>query len=373
MTTQHIRIGASLGLLALAIAHAIFLAVALSVPKVVEHQWYPHDPDQWRAASPGFSAGDLSRSHGTDFDKLPQIQSSPVKAVAPINSQARDEVKHQRGSRTPIYRPTQPQPCIDCQTQRYPVVIYPSPSVPSVHHTPSQPRPTPIQPSPLIPDPVPLITPSTPAKAPAKYELALFLDGSTRSQQLQQWFATHEGLAKLKAKCSFQVYTVDNALYQQRFAKVVPVEMFPAILFLRPDGGHIHAAGGELLPSTADALWSDLKTGFELMKSMEPVKPALQAGIALPGFINQDWGADCPDGMCPPNAVDREPLFPWLHPDRDQQPGLQGPLRDLMSTGGQMAILMIGVAAIVFLTAMILIVKFRGPPAPPTNHEPWMN
>ncbi len=52
MTTQHIRIGASLGLLLLAIATCYIPAVALSVPKVVEKQWYPQDPDQWRAASP---------------------------------------------------------------------------------------------------------------------------------------------------------------------------------------------------------------------------------------------------------------------------------------------------------------------------------
>ncbi len=70
----------------------------------------------------------------------------------------------------------------------------------------------------------------------------------------------------LKESCEFQVYTATNAIYKTRYADIVPAEQFPVVLFQDATGGHIHAAGRSMIPSTPEELYSDLRHGYLLYK-----------------------------------------------------------------------------------------------------------
>ncbi len=96
------------------------------------------------------------------------------------------------------------------------------------------------------------------AASPKAFELALFLDDSQRSQTIRQWFNTDADLKYIRSQCNFQIYTPDNPIYRTRFANVVSTANFPALLLTFADGGHIHAAAENMIPSTSQMLASDL-------------------------------------------------------------------------------------------------------------------
>lgn len=357
---QKIKIGASCGLLAIAVVHAILLALALNAPEAV-HQWRTPAEPAWQG--PGLTSSDLPANHGTNYDSLPGVRASAVRSVGPINTAARDEIKHGLFGRRVIVTERQPSQCVNC---RQPQRVNPAPQYPVVHQPqPTYPPPKP-QPGPLV-----LPVPPSPAKpASGKNEIALFVDGSTQSQQLQQWFMSDPQLVKLRDKCSFQVYTADNGLYKSRFEKTVPRELFPALLFLRPDGGHIHAAGGANLPTAASTLYADLKASYELMQQMEAAsKPATTPPLLRAVSNAFEQSSDyCPDGLCP---EDRSSVFPL----RDRKPAsgtIQGLLRDLANTGSETTIAAIALIVLMFLGCVIIINR-RQPPTPPAvAAEPWL-
>jgi hypothetical protein len=163
-----------------------------------------------------------------------------------------------------------------------------------------------------------VVTPvSNPASPPPKksYQIALFVNADATSQRLQEWFTQNKQLATLKESCEFQVYTVTNAIYKTRYADIVPAEQFPVVLFQDATGGHIHAAGRSMIPSTPDELYSDLRHGYTLYKQ---AKQAQKTGaVKTKGYSWDDAitptlylsAEDCPDGYCPtPPSEDRRPL-----------------------------------------------------------------
>lgn len=202
----------------------------------------------------------------------PAMQVGRLAEPVHVNKAAQGELKQQNGA---------------CQPYRIvgPTVVYPT-----------QTRPK---------------TPATTAVKPKDkklYQLALFLDGSERSRVVKLWFDKHAGLVQMRKGCSFQTYTSGNAIYKSRFADVVPVNHFPAVLFLDANGGHIHAAGGPMLPSTADGMLSDLKAGFQLYHQARnaPKTGALRGAEEESKGYNWDANvrpdmrlSDCPDGNCP--------------------------------------------------------------------------
>jgi hypothetical protein len=143
-----------------------------------------------------------------------------------------------------------------------------------------------------------------------RYQLAIFVNNQEAAKSLQSWFKTHSGLATLKRACAFLVYTADNPLYVARYAGIVPASNFPAVLFLKPDGGHIYASGGPMLPRSADQLYSDMKEAYRLSASVEsaPVTAVDSGAIKNTGY-NWDQSISpemqliqyqgCPDGNCP--------------------------------------------------------------------------
>lgn len=213
------------------------------------------------------------------------IESGPA-----VNVRARDEMKGQIfRRRTPVVVcPTCPQQPTYTVPQQ-PTLVVPS-SRPVAPATQPQPVATPIQPS--------------------KYQLALFLDSSPKSQLLQKWFTEHKGLTDLRKATDFQIYTESNPLYQSRYKEIVPVSQFPVVLFLRPDSGHVHAAGGHMIPASAAELYEDLRKSYALSKSVESAEGAIgqtsglirEVGYSFDEAISPDMQLNsqiCPDGLCP--------------------------------------------------------------------------
>ncbi len=124
-------------------------------------------------------------------------------------------------------------------------------------------------------------------------------------------------LVKLRSQCDFQAYTPTNALYQSRFKESVPVEQFPVIILQDTTGGHVHAAAGNMIPATAEALLSDLRTSYTLY---EQAKSAEKTGLIKTSGYSWDAAIDpsmqlsledCVDGRCPLPTQD-----PWRPADR---------------------------------------------------------
>lgn len=193
--------------------------------------------------------------------------------------------------------------------------------------------------------PAPTSKPVAPKQTGRKHQLALFLDGSARSLELQRWFHENPTLRDLSANCETQTYTAGNALYRARYADIVPVSQFPAVLLLAPDGGHIHATGGSMLPSDAASLLSDLKQAVALARSVQSVESIASANSGALRERGYNWDTavqqqsqqpfqisnpNCPDGNCPPTDstwLPRRPggdggLLPLLGPAVDSRNAL---------------------------------------------------
>ena len=91
---------------------------------------------------------------------------------------------------------------------------------------------------------------------------------------------------------------------------IVPASQFPVVLFQDSTGGHVHAAGHTMLPSTPAELFDDLRHGYELIsKHGKPRKPEPSSlrGYSWDSAISptlQLSPEDCPDGYCPIEPTD---------------------------------------------------------------------
>ncbi len=161
-----------------------------------------------------------------------------------------------------------------------------------------------------------------PDPGPKRYQIALFVGKDAKSEQLIEWFTKDPSLSKLKDECEFQVYTEDNKLYRTRFESIVPASQFPVVLFQDSTGGHIHAAGHAMLPSTPEELFDDLQHGYELHEQTRQAQRtgALKArGYSWDSAISptlQLAPEDCPDGYCP--VEPNEPTWRPFDRDRDR-------------------------------------------------------
>lgn len=270
--------------------------------------------------------------------RIGSFQSPEIQA--PVNTSALNEIKQQSGICIPCqpnYRPVvQPQ---------YPVVVTPKAPVQPYVPSPNVPQPSPVQPN------------------TARYQIALFLDGSAKSQQLYNWFNTDPNLVALKNKCSFEVYTPENALYKTRYVNIVPPTQFPAALFLYPDGGHIHAAGKNTIPGTSAELYADFKLGFEKAKSVRTAAvPSDNAVVKTKGY---SWDQsihpsmqlaqqDCVGPNCPNPANDRwvpgERVVDFFKDNRDS--------KNLLLWGGASELAtyaLVGVIAVLIVVFVIVL------------------
>ncbi|MBX3422009.1 MAG: hypothetical protein KF752_10695 [Pirellulaceae bacterium] len=334
MINDTIRIRLSLGLIVVAIVHAILLGVVFTALHNKPSQ--PQPEHSWRLPS----NRPISPTVGT-IEKLPEPQS--------VNLQAQGEIKQQIRSFPPY-----------CLPHR----LYPAPVVvqPPIAQQPSILTPTLAPPLPPLPTQEPLVvTPvSNPAPPPPKksYQIALFVNTDATSQRLQAWFTQNKELAALTETCEFQVYTATNALYKTRYADIVPAEQFPVVLFQDATGGHIHAAGRSMIPSTPEELYADLRHGFTLYKQ---AKEAQKTGAVKTKGYSWDnaitptlylSAEDCPDGYCPtPPSEDRRPLDRV----RDLFEGTQDTRNALLwlSAGEIATVALIAIAAVLLVFILI--------------------
>ena len=200
---------------------------------------------------------------------------SGIKSSKIVNAAARDELKKQ----SPI--------CIPCLAQV---------------GNQQPPKPSPV--------------PAVQVKQANNANIDIFVGSDPQSQQLLKWFNSAPDLIRIKQGVNFQAYGAGNSLYKNRYASIIPESAFPAVVFTRPDGGHIHLASKDQIPATAKELYDDLKQSFKLMQSVYAPSPKQEAEPVVP------QNADCPDGNCP-DPVNRKPLFPNLrNPSPDSGGGL---------------------------------------------------
>jgi hypothetical protein len=293
MTKEDIRIGLSWGLILAAIVHAVMLAALCLGARGVKPMTNcgPHGCEQLTLPRrPYRSIGD---------EELQKFAEPPA-----VNYSAQHELKQQcPGGRCPLpaSKPVNSNPFNLAPGERLVNVG------PAVTVTPQR----------II---TPVQYPSTPAQnlgtpMPAKsYQVLLFLDNSPQATSLQSWFDRDPDLLKLRERSSFQVYTATNSLYRTRFANVVPVSQFPAVLIQDASGGHIHAAGKAMIPGTPQELVSDISKGYQLYKQAKQGMMQATGAIRTAGYSWDDQinpamrlsSDNCgPDG-CPPSAQD-----PW--------------------------------------------------------------
>lgn len=354
---DEIRIRLSVGLIVVAVLHAVMLGAVFTA---LHRNPEPEQDTSWQVP-PATPVPQVSRS----IEKLPE----PTQ----VNLEAQGELKQQYGSNCPPCRrvtrptftpyrvvptipivqptpqpmatpaparvtypteptparvtyPTEPKPTAPAPTAAKPTT--PTPAKPAVGApaapTASAVTPTPTAPAPIIIKPTfskdePIVAPDP---GPKRYQIALFVGKDAKSEQLIEWFSKDPSLSKLKDECEFQVYTEDNKLYRTRFESIVPASQFPVVLFQDSTGGHIHAAGHAMLPSTPEELFDDLQHGYELHEQTRQAQRtgALKArGYSWDSAISptlQLAPEDCPDGYCP--VEPNEPTWRPFDRDRDR-------------------------------------------------------
>ena len=147
---------------------------------------------------------------------------------------------------------------------------------------PNCPQPQPYYPAPRPPN-TPAPAPYAPYKpspmAPAKdYQLLLFIGNDDQSREILNWFnqnPKYQFLRSKDSKVAVQVYSSGDAMYRARYASVVPVSEFPAIVLADSQGGHIHAASKQFIPrGNPDKLYEDLQLGTKLYLQAKQQRPA---------------------------------------------------------------------------------------------------
>ncbi len=296
MINDSVRIRLSLGLIVVAIIHAILLGLVFAVL----HDRPTHAVHEQTWTVPSYHP---SAPSSTAIQRLQEPQS--------VNLQAQGEIKQQIRNCTPNCQPhiVNPAP-INVQPPAVRPNVLPN-TVPAQVTQPNFSTPTPAAATPSV---TPVSAPATPP--PKKtYQLALFIGNDATSTSLQRWFVENKQLVALKESCEFQVYTADNAIYKTRFADLVPPSQFPVVLFQDETGGHVHAAGRSMIPGSAEELFSDLKHGYTLYNQ---AKQAQKTGaVKTRGYSWDDAitptlylsAEDCLDGYCPkPEPDDRRPF-----------------------------------------------------------------
>jgi hypothetical protein len=331
--SESVRIRLSVGLIAVAVLHALLLAVAFTLL----HRDYVKSCVDCDYQVP---VRQEASAVTAEIEKLAQPQS--------VNLQAQGELKQQGPVCPPGYQPSG-------TVVRKPVYQPPAPQRPTVAPSSSAAKPAT---TPNTVQPPRIVAPASPPPKKS-YEIALFVGPDATSNRLQQWFSQHPGLTKLKAACEFQVYTAENAIYRARFQDVVPVSQFPVVLFQDASGGHIHAAGRSMIPSTDEQLYSDLHKGYELYQQ---AKQAQKTGaVKARGYSWDDAISptlylspeDCPDGYCPPEPTDR-----WRPGDRvrdllfDDVPATRNAL--MWVSAGELATLALIVLAVILLGFILI-------------------
>lgn len=345
--TSEVKVQFSAALVVLVLVHAALIGIVM--PQCV--------CEPCSSSGDGFTLPGARPSPTPTGSTIEKLREPP-----PVNMEAQSEMKGQcpPGYRvvpcTPTYRPVRPAaPAPPARPVAPKPIIIPA-SKPSAE--PSKPvLVTPASNSSASP----AVTP-TPNK---RYQIALFLDDSGQSLQIKRWFESDPNLSKLRNRCEFQIFRADNVLYQQRYADIVPVGQFPVVLFQDSSGGHLHAAGRTMLPSTPGELYADMEYGYRLYqqtRQAEATGLVKARGYSWDDAIGpsmQLTSQDCPDGYCPtPNQPsDRWRPFDRDTPDRDSLFDRVDSTRRnafIWANAGELATFaLIGIAAVLVLVILV--------------------
>lgn len=256
-----IKIVLSIGLLAAIFVHAITMATANRIAPYVEQAIF-------NETTPTAPVG------GINFDAV--RGAAPVNSL-PVNAAARDEVK---GA----------QSCTNC----------PTPSNTANKQTaPATPR--------VVPKVQPTTVAATSKPVKPRYSITFFVrHNETRSQNLIAWVNNDPTLNKWKNSANFHIYAPGNELYKARFANVVPVDYFPAVLVTAPDGGHVYFSSQSNIPSTPRGLAEGIIEAVNLHKQIikhdpipsQPQEPATFRLVSA--SIN---ATQCDEDGCNPSQV----------------------------------------------------------------------
>jgi hypothetical protein len=210
------------------------------------------------------------------------------------------------------------------------------------------------------------------------FDLALFLDGSVRSQEIRQWFETDRELRAIREQCNFQIYTPENPTYRTRLTHIVSTNNFPALVLTYADGGHIHAAAEKFIPTTAPKLAADLYYFAKLAKSARDDAKSMGLTTQTIGLMKQTTGyswdkmispslqlqddaGQCPDGRpCPTPNTPNTPNFPDIdNPSPNNDGSLVDRLnKDALVVTGPRDYMAIGIIACLILA--MLVARNRG-------------
>lgn len=298
MSGRDLKIGLSFGLVVVALLNAFAVVAGNQLAPRIERSLGMEPIHSYHSAEPT----------SINWDEHSRRSDLPLGRTLPGNPAARAEIKH--GGPIADSAIKGQAPCIPC---------YPSYPVATPARNTSQ------------------VTPL--ATAPRK-NLIIFVGTDATSQAVLSWFNYDADLVKLKQGVNFQAYTKDNPLYRSRYQEAVPVEYFPAILFLDEKGGHIHAAYGPNLPRDSKTLYGDLGTAYRLQQQImqqrqfapATLPPAPPQPIALPTSVSplgiefqnasgpelliRAENSDCVGPNCPNDRQpDRDRVFPFFNRD----------------------------------------------------------
>lgn len=255
MNEQELRLrigfGSLFAIAFIAVVHALTVSVAFQNPKMRDFEIVDLPPLLNPTSSVDAEPTFYSASQAQDLPKVNlQAQTELKKDLKPYQP-PNQASKQQIGQIGPM------QDCPNCP-QPAPAPYYPAP------RPPNNPAPTPAYPS---------------GTAQVKdYQLLLFIGTDAQSRELLNWFNQHPKFQFLRSKDSkvaVQIYSAGDQMYRLRYASVVPVSEFPAVVLADREGGHIHAASRQFIPrGDPDKLYEDLKLGTQLYLQAKQQRPA---------------------------------------------------------------------------------------------------
>ncbi|MFO0939846.1 MAG: hypothetical protein U0930_03685 [Pirellulales bacterium] len=254
-----IGFGSLIAIAFIAVLHALTVSVTFQNPKMRDFEIVDLPP----LLNPTSTASEPT------FYSASQAQDLPA-----VNLQAQSELKkaEQKKEMAPYQPPNKSSkqqigqigPMQDC------------PNCPQPYNpAPYNPTPAPYYPAPRPPNnPAPGPNSGKPAK---EYQLLLFVNTDAQSRQVLNWANNHPKFRFLRStdsKVAVQVYSPGDQMYKLRYASVVPVSEFPAIVLADREGAHIHAASKQFIPNDPDKLYEDLKLGTQLYLQAKQQRPA---------------------------------------------------------------------------------------------------
>ncbi len=332
---QEVRIKLSMGLIAAAAVHALLLA------GVFEGLHNFAKTEQQKPAAVGTLQLPTAPVNYQDYSgPIHKLQEPPPQPNAEALAEKKSQIRGNCVNCVPtVVQPqyVQPHPLSRPQYVQ-PSYVQPSYSPGLPVNTPTYVQPAqPTYNTPTKPERSILTTAQSSTVPRKSWQLSVFVGTDERSKTLLSWINTDPLFVKMRNSTDVQVYAKDDLLYRTRYASVIPVEQFPAIVLTDANGGHVHAAGGNMIPRTSAELYADFRQGasnyLEAKKSAPTQQQPMQLANGLIKSHGYSWDngihpamqliqqstEDCPGGICPPDRDRPTPLLDLFERQKDSK------------------------------------------------------